>query len=85
MSTVASSIRIGPADHGRLMTLGEFLEAEEQQGYCYELARGVVEVTQVPDDLHGLIVWALLTAIAVYSREHPGVIYRAGGGSEFRL
>ena len=37
MSTIASSIRIGPADHGRSMTLDEFLEAEEQQGYRYEL------------------------------------------------
>ncbi len=68
MSTVASSIRIGPADHGRLMTLDEFLEAEEEQGYRYELARGVLEATQVPNDTHGLIVWTLLTAIAVYSR-----------------
>lgn len=85
MSTVASPVRIGPADHGRSMTLDEFLEAEEEQGYRYELARGVLEVTPVPNDPHGLIVWTLLTAIAVYSREHPGIIYRAGGGSEFRL
>jgi Uma2 family endonuclease len=85
MSTIASAIRIGPADHGRLMTLDEFLEAEEEQGYRYELARGVLEVTHVPNDPHGLVVWTLLAAIAVYSRDHPGMIYRAGGGSEFRL
>ena len=42
-------------------------------------------MTHVPNDPHGLVVWTLLTAIAVYSREHPGMIYRAGGGSEFRL
>ena len=86
MATVATStIRIGPADHGRSMTLEEFLEAEEEDGYRYELARGVLEVTQVPDDPHGLVVWNLLAAIADYSHAHPDVIYRAGGGSEFRL
>ena len=86
MATVATStIRIGPADHGRSMSLEEFLEAEEEEGYRYELARGVLEVTLVPDDPHGLVVWNLLAAIAVYSRAHPRIIYRAGGGSEFRL
>ncbi len=39
MATVATPIRIGPADHGREMTLQEFLEAEEDDGYRYELAR----------------------------------------------
>jgi Uma2 family endonuclease len=85
MATVTSTMRIGPADHGRLMTLEEFQEAEEEQGYRYELARGVLEVTQVPNDPHGVVVWNLLAAIAIYARAHPGVIYRAGGGSEFRV
>ena len=49
-------LRIGPADHGRTMTLEEFLEAEEEPGYRYELARGVLEVTEVPNDPHGQIV-----------------------------
>ncbi len=78
-------IRIGPADHGRSMTLDEFLEAEVEEGYRYELARGVLEVTVVPNDPHGVIVWILLSAIRDYDREHPGLIYRAGGGAEFRL
>ena len=49
MATV-NAIRIGPADHGRKMTLEEFREAEEEGGYCYELARGVLEVTYVPGE-----------------------------------
>ena len=60
MATV-NAIRIGPADHGRRMTLEEFLEAEEEEGYRYELARGVLEVTEVPNDPHGLIVWKLIS------------------------
>jgi Uma2 family endonuclease len=85
MATATSIVRIGPADHGRSMTLNEFLDAEEEEGYRYELARGVLEATHVPNDPHGLVVWNLLAAIAIYSRAHPGVIYRAGGGAEFRL
>ena len=32
MATVAPPLRIGPADHGRMMTLEEFREAEERDG-----------------------------------------------------
>ena len=85
MATVTSTIKIGPADHGRLMTLEEFLEADVEEGYRYELARGVLEVTHVPNDPHGSIVWNLLRFIALYDTSHPRVIHRAGGGSEFRF
>lgn len=78
-------IQIGPADHGRRMTLEEFLEAEEEPGYRYELARGVLEVTEVPNDPHGQIVSNLYCMLALYKTAHPGVILRIGGGSEFRL
>ena len=81
MATSTSTIRIGPADHGRSMTLEEFLEAEEEEGYRYELARGVLEVTVVPDDPHGVMVWNLLSAVRDLRSRHPRVIYRAGGGS----
>ena len=42
------------------MTLEEFREADVEEGYRYELARGVLEVTEVPNDPHGEIVWKLL-------------------------
>src|SRR5262245_39918469 len=77
--------RIGPADHGRAMTLEEFRDAEEEEGYRYELARGVLEVTEVPNDPHGQIVSNLYDAISNYKRTHPGLILRYGGASEFRL
>jgi Uma2 family endonuclease len=83
MSTV--KIRIGPADNGRRMTLEEFREAEEEEGYRYELARGVLEVTQVPNDPHGQIVDNLHHAVTTYRDQHPGLIRRVGGAGEFRL
>ena len=83
MATVAT--RIGLADHGRKMTMEEFLEAEAEEGYRYELARGVLEVTHVPGPTHGQVVSNLYTVVVLYSLAHPGVILRYGGGSEFRL
>ncbi len=84
MSTTTAA-RIGPADHGRMMTLDEFREAEVEEGYRYELAGGVLEVSEVPGDDHGQIVWNLLAALRDFQRERPGLISRCGGGSEFRL
>jgi Uma2 family endonuclease len=85
MATVATPLRIGPADRGRTMTLEEFLEAEEEEGYRYELARGVLEVTQVPNDPHGVVVCNLYRAAARYDAQHPNAIYRFGGGNEFQF
>jgi Uma2 family endonuclease len=85
MATVAAPARIGPADNGRSMTLEEFLDADALEGYRYELGRGVLEVTQAPNDDHGHLVWKLFRLIALYDLENPGVIYRCGGGAEYQL
>ena len=83
MSTV--KLRIGLADHGRRMALDEFLEAEETGGYRFELAGGILEVTQVPNTPHRRVVGNLYRAIGRYDLAHPGLIETFGGGSEFRL
>lgn len=85
MATVTMPLRVGPADHGRALTLDEFEEAEFEEGYRYELAQGVLEASETPGEAHAVIVWVLLSTIADYQREHPGVIHRAGGGSEYRF
>jgi Uma2 family endonuclease len=85
MATVATPVHIGPADNGRAMTLDEFLEAEVDEGYRYELGRGVLEVTQVPNDDHGQVISNLYSLIRDHARNHPKVILRFGGGSEYQL
>ena len=85
MASLAARTRIGPADDGRAMTLDEFLDADEEPGYRYELARGVLEVTEVPNDPHGEVVCNVVRAISRYDVAHPGFIRRFGGASEFRL
>ena len=77
--------RIGPADHGRRMTLDEFIEADFEEGWLYELARGVIDVTEVPGVNHGRIVHRITRLLIHYEDARPGMInYRAGGG-ECRL
>jgi Uma2 family endonuclease len=78
-------LHIGPADHGRRMTLDEFREAEEEPGYLYELARGVLEVTEVPNDPHWQIVSNLQGLLHRHRFAHPGSILRIGGGGECRV
>src|SRR4051812_1082269 len=73
--------RVGPADHGQRMTLDEFIEADFEEGWLYELARGVIDVTEVPLPHHGRIVYRLARLFILYDVEHPGIIdYQAGGG-----
>jgi Uma2 family endonuclease len=83
MSTV--KLRIGPADHGRPMSLEEFREAEEEPGYLYELARGVLEVGEVPRDEHGQILHNLHEAFSEWNRANPRKIRRIAHGSDLRV
>ena len=54
-------------------------------GVVLGLARGVLEVSEVPNDPHGLIVSNAQGMFHNYRRNHPGTIWRIGGGGEFRL
>jgi Uma2 family endonuclease len=85
MATVTTPLRIGPADHGRAMTLEEFLDADAEEGYRYELARAVLEVNRVPNDPHRDVVCNVYRGVARYDERHPGVIHSFGGGSEFQF
>lgn len=84
MATI-TPLRISLADNGRRMTLQEFWDAEEEEGYRYELARGVLEVTLVPGVPHGMIVCFFYKLFADYDRTHPGAVHSFGGAGEFRL
>jgi Uma2 family endonuclease len=85
MGTTTTRLRIGPADSGRAMTLEDFLDAEVEEGCRYELARGVLEATQVPNDPHRQVVTNLYVAIAHYLWTHPEIVLSFGGGSEFQF
>ncbi len=76
--------RIGPADHGRRMTLDEFRDAEEEPGYVYE-SHGALEVIEFPKTPPRRIASNLFRVAANYNRDHPGVIDYFGGGMEVRI
>jgi Uma2 family endonuclease len=85
MATVAPRL-LGPADHGERMSLEEFEQADVDPGYLYELARGVLEVSEVPDDNpHGALVCWFYRILGRFMDANPGRIERFGGGSEYRL
>ena len=77
--------RIGPADHGRRMSFDEFIEADFEDGWLYELARGVIVVTEVPGINHGRIGGRITRLFVLYEDRHPGLINYQANGSECRL
>lgn len=85
MATATLRIQIGPADHGRRMSYAAFLRAEFEEGWLYELARGVVDVTEVPGILHAQIVERLGDLFGHHKRKHPKSFFMRGGCGECRI
>ena len=80
-----TKIKVGPEDHGRRMSLADFDLAEVQEGYLYELSRGIITVSDVPGPRHFAQVDVLREQFYLYRAAHPGRIYRIGSGSECKL
>jgi Uma2 family endonuclease len=83
MTTTA--IKIGPADHGRRMSLADFEHAEVQAGHNYELGRGVIVVSDVPNPPHLAQVTAIRRQLAAYDLKYEGRIYTIAGGGECKI
>jgi Uma2 family endonuclease len=77
--------RIGPADNGRRMSLEDFDHAEVEEGHLYELGRGVIVVSDVPDVRHLAQVDTIRQQLYAYRAIHPDVIHRLAAGSECKL
>jgi Uma2 family endonuclease len=78
-------VKIGPADHGRRMSLEEFEHAKVQEGYLYELGRGIITVSDVPNRLHALLAYAIARQLFAYDLTHPGRVHMIATGSECKL
>lgn len=78
-------IKIGPADHGRPMSLVEFEHAGVQEGYLYELSRGIITVSDVPGWLHMMILQAIKDRLYFYKMSHRGHIHVINAGAECKL
>jgi Uma2 family endonuclease len=64
-------IVVGPEDNGRRMSLKDFDKAEVKEGYLYELSRGVITVSDVPDWPHQYQIHAANLQFSEYLLRHP--------------
>ena len=78
-------IQVGPADHGRVMSLEDFDHAEAREGYRYELGRGVIQVSDIPGKRHFVQFSASGRQFHSYDIAHPGLINAIGGGVECKI
>jgi Uma2 family endonuclease len=77
MHVVKSSpprLYLTPADQGRSLSLAEFLSADSQAGYRYELIDGKLEVSPQPNKPHNLVGGWLGEQLKDYARERSEVI-----------
>lgn len=65
------SLSIGPADHGRVMSLDALERAKETDGYKYELIDGVLCVSPIPDPLHDFWTTRVRDALQAYCVKYP--------------
>ncbi len=80
-----AAIKIGPADHGRRMSLDEFDKIEVQEGYSYELSRGVIVVSDVPGLRHLAQVMAIRRQLSRYDLDHPGRLHTIAASGECKI
>jgi Uma2 family endonuclease len=78
-------IRVGPNDDGRRMTLADFDEAIGEEGYIYELNKGVVEVSTIPHPRHFLQMSAVRDQLIAYKESNPGRISAIVGGGDTKV
>src|SRR5947209_4426809 len=85
MATLQSKLRIGPADHGRRMSLKRFEPAAVEETHVYELARGIIVVSEVPAFAHLRQVSAIRRPLMLYQAAYPETIYEILGTMECKL
>jgi Uma2 family endonuclease len=85
LKTLRRQIRIGPKDQGRTMTLEQFDRAIGREGYIYELNKGVIEVSDVPQPKHGKQVQELRDQLVAYRLSHPGLVDFIAGSNESKI
>jgi Uma2 family endonuclease len=71
-----TQVYLTPADHGRPLTLEEFLNADAQEGYRYEIIDGRLEVSPIPDLPHEDLAEWIVEKLRAYAEKHGDVINR---------
>lgn len=71
---MSTMLRLVPADHGRPMTLDEFLEADHEEGWHYELIEGNLYVSPMANPPQDWIESYVHEQLMKYSERRPDVI-----------
>jgi len=77
--------KIGPRMHGRKMSLKEFEFAKVSATHLFELARGYIVVSEVPNFYHMRCVGLIRRHLDHYSFSHPDRIFEICGSMECKL
>ncbi len=84
-SGLMSQTKIGPRHHGRKMSLKSFEFAPVQEGYVYELARGYIVVSDIPNYPHARRNSLIRMHLDCYHFENPSALHLMLGGSDCKL
>lgn len=77
--------KIGPLQHGRKMSLKAFEFANVEEGFTYELARGYVVVSEVPNYPHASMVGLLRNHLGRFHLENPQIVHLVLEGGSNKL
>ena len=78
-------VHIGPADHGRRMSVDEFDEAIGQEGFLYELNKGVIEASNIPHRRHMLQLLSVRNQLIAHQLANPTCIQAVVGPMDSKL
>jgi len=67
------------------MSLDEFDRADGREGFLYELNKGVIQVTDVPQPRHLAQVQELRRQLSRYQDAHPNAVHTIAGSHEAKL
>jgi len=71
---MAIDLKLGPTDHGRPMSLDEFLGGDYEQGCKYELIDGRLYVSPEANLPEDWVEQWLCDRVKAYARRHPNII-----------
>ncbi len=71
---LTEKMQFGPGDRGRRMTYDEFMAADYQEGYRYELIDGELIVSPAPNMPHDLVEKWVGLKLELYAEAHADVI-----------
>ena len=82
---ILTKTTVGPRHHGRKMSLKAFEFAEVEEGYLYELARGYLVVSEVPNYPHASMTALIRDFLGRYRLENPRAVHLILDGSSNKV